>query len=40
MVTELDVEAMRTGAEVGGMVSGVDERDGKTVDSMSKVAIG
>ena len=31
MVTELDVEAKRTGAEMGEMASGVDERDGKTV---------
>ena len=31
MVTELDVEVVRTGAEVGGMASEADERDGKTV---------
>ena len=31
MVTELDVGAVRAGAEMGGMASGADERDGKTV---------
>ena len=31
MVTELDVEAVRTGAEAGEMASGADEWDGKTV---------
>ena len=31
MVTELDVKAVRAGAEMGGMASGADERDGKTV---------
>ena len=31
MVTELDVEAVRTRAEACGMASGADERDGKTV---------
>ena len=31
MVTELDVEAVRAGAEMGGMASAADERDGKTV---------
>ena len=31
VVTELDVELVRMGTEVGGMTSGAGERDGKTV---------